>query len=180
MGDPAEPPNIWHSSVRWNPYVMRTNDYSMTPLLPISFVQICERQSPTQRTLYSGHGLTGTSTNECRVPEPLRLRGPDSLTIGCAKPLGAGIKQVVILGVGFDCRSIRLPELRRATVFEVDHFDTLRVKRNCLTQIAPFASSSVHYVGIDFNRERVSEALGKAGFDGSRITVFCGRASQII
>jgi methyltransferase (TIGR00027 family) len=40
--------------------------------------------------------------------------------------LARGIKQVVILGAGFDCRSIRLPELRRATVFEVDHFDTLR------------------------------------------------------
>jgi methyltransferase (TIGR00027 family) len=85
---------------------------------------------------------------------------------------GTGIKQVVILGAGFDCRSIRLPELSQATVFEVDHFDTLRVKRNCLTQIAPFANSSVHYVGIDFNRESVSEALEKAGFDGSRITVF--------
>jgi methyltransferase (TIGR00027 family) len=86
--------------------------------------------------------------------------------------LATGIKQVVILGAGFDCRSIRLPDLRRATVFEVDHLDTLRVKRNCLTQIAPFVSSSVQYVGIDFNRESVSEALGKAGFDRSRITVF--------
>src|SRR6202034_3755451 len=86
--------------------------------------------------------------------------------------LATGIKQVVILGAGFDCRSIRLPELRRAIVFEVDHFDTLRVKRNCLTRIAPFASSSVHYIGIDFNRESVSEALEKAGFDGSRLTVF--------
>lgn len=86
--------------------------------------------------------------------------------------LRTGIKQVVILGAGFDCRSIRLLELSQATVFEVDHFDTLRVKRSCLTQIAPFASSSVHYVGIDFNRESVSEALEKAGFDGSRITVF--------
>jgi hypothetical protein len=87
MGDPAEPPNIWHSSVRWNPYVIPTSGYSMTPLLPISFVQIYGRQSPTQRTLYFGQGLTGTLTNECRVREPLRLRGPDSLTIGCAKCL---------------------------------------------------------------------------------------------
>lgn len=86
--------------------------------------------------------------------------------------LGAGIKQVVILGAGFDCRSIRLPELSETSVFEVDHRDTLRAKRACLDRIAPSASSPVLYIGIDFNRESLSDALHNAGFDRSRPTVF--------
>lgn len=86
--------------------------------------------------------------------------------------VGTGIKQVVILGAGFDCRSLRLPELNEVAIFEVDHRDTLRAKRNCLDRIAPSASSSVQYVGIDFNRESLSNALSTAGFDRSRLTVF--------
>ena len=170
MGDPAELPNIWHSSVRWNPYVIRTSGYSMTPLLPIfpssKSAEGSLLKEPSFRAWlnwYVDKRMPGARTSAIARTRLIddRLR----------EVLATGIKQVVILGAGFDCRSIRLPELRRATVFEVDHFDTLRVKRNCLTQIAPFASSSVHYVGIDFNRESVSEALGKAGFDGSWLTV---------
>jgi methyltransferase (TIGR00027 family) len=86
--------------------------------------------------------------------------------------LGAGIRQVVILGAGFDCRSLRLPEINSAVVFEVDHRDTLRAKRDCLDRIAWSARSSVRYVGIDFNRESLSNALDNAGFDKSLPTVF--------
>jgi methyltransferase (TIGR00027 family) len=86
--------------------------------------------------------------------------------------VGTGIKQVVILGAGFDCRSLRLPELNEAAIFEVDHRDTLRAKRNCLDRIAPSASSSVQHVGIDFNRESLSDAMSTAGFDIRRPTVF--------
>jgi methyltransferase (TIGR00027 family) len=86
--------------------------------------------------------------------------------------LGAGIRQVVILGAGFDCRSLRLPELNPAVVFEVDHRDTFRAKRDCLDRIAQSARSSVRYVGIDFNRESLSNALNNAGFDRLRPTVF--------
>ncbi|HEY4055636.1 MAG TPA: class I SAM-dependent methyltransferase, partial [Kofleriaceae bacterium] len=32
-----------------------------------------------------------------------------------------GGDQVVLLGAGFDCRALRLPELDGATVYEVDH-----------------------------------------------------------
>jgi methyltransferase (TIGR00027 family) len=42
------------------------------------------------------------------------------------------VTQVVILGAGFDSRAYRLPALRRALVFEVDHPDTQRAKRKVL------------------------------------------------
>src|SRR5271156_2784398 len=40
----------------------------------------------------------------------------DALVAALAK----GIRQVVILGAGFDCRAFRIPELRAARIFEVD------------------------------------------------------------
>jgi methyltransferase (TIGR00027 family) len=86
--------------------------------------------------------------------------------------LGTGIKQVVILGAGYDCRFLRLPELSEAAVYEVDHRETLRSKRDCLDRIAPSASSFVRYVEIDFNHEDLSDTLNDAGFDRARPTVF--------
>jgi O-methyltransferase involved in polyketide biosynthesis len=35
--------------------------------------------------------------------------------------IDAGGRQLVLLGAGFDCRALRMPELDCAQVFEVDH-----------------------------------------------------------
>src|SRR5580692_11450133 len=49
----------------------------------------------------------------------------------------ARVGQVLILGAGFDSRAYRLPRLREARVFEVDHPDTQAAKRRALRRRGP-------------------------------------------
>jgi len=80
-------------------------------------------------------------------------------------------RQVVILGAGLDGRAWRMPELRDATVFEVDHPDSQREKRarvGTLTQ----AAREVRFVAVDFARDDLDAALGNAGHDPSAPTIW--------
>ncbi|HEX2685072.1 MAG TPA: SAM-dependent methyltransferase [Kofleriaceae bacterium] len=81
--------------------------------------------------------------------------------------VAAGVDQVVILGAGFDCRAHRMPELRGAAVFEVDHADTQAEKRAKLPDAA-----GVRYVAVDFLRDDPGAMLAMAGWDPRRRSVF--------
>lgn len=74
----------------------------------------------------------------------------------------AGAEQVVILGAGLDARAWRMPELAGTTVFEVDHPETQRYKRKRIEARAPRAKE-VRFVAVDFERERLGDALAAAG-----------------
>ncbi|MEM7436320.1 MAG: class I SAM-dependent methyltransferase [Myxococcota bacterium] len=84
--------------------------------------------------------------------------------------LGAGIDQVVILGAGLDARAWRIPALRDVKVYEVDHPATQRFKRSRTEDYPP--PGEVRYVPVDFERERFSDALGRAGFARERPTAW--------
>ena len=71
----------------------------------------------------------------------------------------AGVRQVVLLGAGYDCRAHRMPELAGVEVFEVDRADTQRAKRARLSD-----SRAVHYVTVDFLRDDLATALTTAGW----------------
>jgi len=86
--------------------------------------------------------------------------------------LTAGIKQIVILGSGFDCRAYRLPQLKDVTVFEVDHSATFIRKRAGFRNAGARVPDNVRFVQIDFNREDLPSVLGKAGFDRRQETIF--------
>lgn len=78
----------------------------------------------------------------------------------------AGGRQLVLLGAGFDCRALRMPELADAQVFEVDHPATQAHKRGTLEKIG--APSPAHYVSWDFETRAMDElpdALVDAGHD---------------
>ena len=79
-----------------------------------------------------------------------------------AEALRSGIDQLVILGAGLDARGWRLDALRDATVFEVDHPATQQYKRRRVSQRTPAAD--IRYVAVDFERERFSDKLERAGF----------------
>jgi methyltransferase (TIGR00027 family) len=76
----------------------------------------------------------------------------------------SGTRQLVILGAGLDARAWRMPELSRATVFEIDHPATQTYKRARTATRAPMAKE-VRFVPVDFERERLSLALEAAGHD---------------
>jgi len=92
----------------------------------------------------------------------------DALVAALAK----GIRQVVILGAGFDCRAFRIPELRAATIFEVDHPETFATKRAQLAKFIAREPANLTFVQIDFNRQSLEVVLRQAGFDPSQRSIF--------
>ncbi len=86
--------------------------------------------------------------------------------------IAAGGRQVVLLGAGYDCRALRMPELAEAQVFEVDHPATQRHKREVLERIG--ATSPARYVTWDFEgrpMDELTESLTGAGHDPAQPTI---------
>lgn len=89
--------------------------------------------------------------------------------------LGAALDavgQVVVLGAGFDVRALRLPAIARTRVFEVDHPATQAVKRARLARVIANMPLHLTFVPVDFARDRVEDALARAGFTPSVPSAF--------
>jgi methyltransferase (TIGR00027 family) len=78
-----------------------------------------------------------------------------------------GIRQLVILGAGFDTRAYRLPAGASVRSFEVDAPKTQAVKREAL-QKAGIDSTGVTFVAADFENEDWLARLTSAGFNPSQ------------
>jgi methyltransferase (TIGR00027 family) len=74
------------------------------------------------------------------------------------------IRQIVILGAGYDTRAARLP---RAGVrfFEVDHPATQAAKRDKLGGLAGYPIDAITFASCNFEREDPIERLAACGFD---------------
>ena len=84
----------------------------------------------------------------------------------------AGLEQVVILGAGFDSRSLRFSDaLRTARVFEVDMPEVLALRTEHLFGGQPTAPSAIA-VPIDFEREDLGSALRERGYASEARTLF--------
>lgn len=73
------------------------------------------------------------------------------------------VRQVVILGAGYDTRAARLPRAG-VTFFEVDHPATQASKRERLSTLAGYPVENARYVTCNFEREDPLERLGANGF----------------
>jgi methyltransferase (TIGR00027 family) len=74
--------------------------------------------------------------------------------------------QLVLLGAGYDCRALRLPELAETRVFEIDHPATQGHKRRVLAELHVDSPST--YVTWDFETQATDDlpaALAEAGHD---------------
>ncbi|APR78412.1 O-Methyltransferase involved in polyketide biosynthesis [Minicystis rosea] len=84
-----------------------------------------------------------------------------------------GVRQIVLLGAGYDCRAHRMPELRDARVFEVDREDTQAVKRRRVgTARGTGNNARVTYVPVDFVRDDLERCLERAGWSAGEPSVF--------
>jgi len=83
-----------------------------------------------------------------------------------------GIRQIVILGSGFDCRAYRLSGEHSPVVFEVDRPITVASKRERLRGVLRTIPQNVRFVEVDFNRQSLGEALTGARFDSSVPALF--------
>lgn len=87
--------------------------------------------------------------------------------------LDRGASQLVLLGAGLDNRAGRMGELASLAVFEVDHPNMQRYKRERLdhAQRRPTSAGSerrrVTLVPVDFERDRLDQSLIAAGFAAS-------------
>ena len=80
-----------------------------------------------------------------------------------ADAVGRGVDQYVLLGAGLDSFAYRSPLAGRVRVFEVDHPATQDYKRRAWE-----TPGDVRFAGVDFGRDSVGAALGRAGFDAGR------------
>ncbi len=87
--------------------------------------------------------------------------------------LAHDIRQLVILGAGFDSRPYRFADwLRNVSVFEVDHPATSELKRATIVRALGATATRVTYVPVDFDREDLACPLERAGYDSDHRTVF--------
>ena len=73
------------------------------------------------------------------------------------------IRQIVILGAGYDTRAARLPRAG-VTFFEVDHPATQASKRERLATLADYPGDAARYITCNFEREDPIERLTAGGF----------------
>ena len=82
------------------------------------------------------------------------------------------ILQYVLVGAGLDSFVLRMaeqyPELK---IFEVDHPDTQKIKIHKLKKLGTIPSN-VEFVSIDFEKEKLSEALLRSSYDNKMPAFF--------
>ncbi len=79
--------------------------------------------------------------------------------------------QYVICGAGSDTFSFR-NDNENIEVFEIDHPDTQRYKLEKIGELEWKIQKNVHFVSVDFEKERMCDKLIDAGFDPSKKTFF--------
>jgi methyltransferase (TIGR00027 family) len=82
-----------------------------------------------------------------------------------------GGTQYVICGAGQDTFSFR-NEIEGLQIFEIDHPDTQRFKLDRIRQLEWNIRPNVHFVPVDFERQRMTEQLLNAGFDPQKPSFF--------
>lgn len=98
-----------------------------------------------------------------------RTRLIDDMLLAAVKE---GVRQVVILGAGFDCRAFRIPELSACRVVEIDHPDTQAAKKERLGAIIPSLPGNVTFMPADLTVDDLAAVLGTTGLKpGERMFV---------
>lgn len=89
------------------------------------------------------------------------------------KSVADGLKQLVILGAGYDTRAYRIEELKKnVNIFEMDHPNTQGFKIEKIKEIFGSTPENVVYVPVDFEKEKIGEKLFENGFISSKKTLF--------
>ncbi|MGA7520869.1 MAG: SAM-dependent methyltransferase [Acidobacteriaceae bacterium] len=89
-----------------------------------------------------------------------------------ARALGSGVRQIVLLGAGFDSRAYRLPGADRVQFFEIDHPNTSAKKMALVGRLFGTPPSHVRYVPVDFQTETLQQVLADAGFEARDRSLF--------
>jgi methyltransferase (TIGR00027 family) len=83
-----------------------------------------------------------------------------------------GIKQLVILGAGFDTRPYRLPEMESVKVFEVDLPAIQDDKKRKLRKYLGRLPDHVSFIPIDFDAQTLEAVFSGTAFDPAQPAIF--------
>lgn len=105
----------------------------------------------------------------------IHRQGPGALSSGIARTklidellqqtIRYGVRQVIILGAGFDTRALRLDFLNTTPVIEVDHPDTSDFKVKKLKEALGKLPGNVCYYQIDFNKQSLDDLARRNNFN---------------
>jgi len=132
--------------------------------IPAWFYGFMKRMTATRYTQRRASGELGFIVARCRYMDDV-----------LAEALDHGIRQLVILGAGFDSRAYRFDQLKdRVKVFEVDHPATQQVKMKKLGHILGTGGlpSYITFVPVDFTRETLAARLPECGYTERFKTLF--------
>jgi len=124
-------------------------------------------------------GASEASEVFARIPfffEHIRLR-TRYMDDAVRRALTAGVRDIILVGAGFDCRSLRMPEIAAAgaRVVEVDHQAQLDEKRRRLTaagvSIPEYVVPAPADLAVEGELERALAGAGVA--EGSRVLWVC-------
>lgn len=89
------------------------------------------------------------------------------------RSLGAGVRQYVVVGAGFDSFALRRRDLEGSLeVFELDHPATQALKMQRLQVVDEELPANLHFVAVDFERETVADALARSTFVSAQPAFF--------
>ena len=99
-----------------------------------------------------------------------RIRFIDEYLLEC---IAAGLKQLVVIGAGFDTRAYRFEEVKEnVRVFEVDHPVTQQVKVEKIKKIFVTLPDHVIYLPVIFGADRFDRKLLENGYNPKLKTLF--------
>lgn len=81
-----------------------------------------------------------------------------------------GVKQVIILGAGFDTRALRLDFLKSIRVIEIDHPNTSNFKAATYKNRIGSLPKNIDFYQIDFNKQSLEELAEQHNFDFTKPT----------
>jgi methyltransferase (TIGR00027 family) len=114
------------------------------------------------------------------ITKIIQQKGPGAFSSGVARTkyiddllqstIIDGVKQVMILGAGFDTRASRLDFLESIPVIEVDHPNTSNFKIQVLKKHIGKLSQHITYCQADFNKQSLDELSDQYKFDFTKPT----------
>ena len=81
------------------------------------------------------------------------------------------LKQILVLGAGFDTRAYRLKEIDKVKIYEIDLPEIQKTKKRKLKKYLSNFPINVTFIPIDFNEEKLEDVLKNSSFDRTKSTL---------
>jgi methyltransferase (TIGR00027 family) len=94
-----------------------------------------------------------------------------------SRAIDDGVRQLVLLGSGFDCRALRLKKLRQKEilVYEIDRVNVIQEKKRKILENLKFIPSHIRFVVMDLHTDDFGR-LVNAGFVSNKKSLFVAQA----